>query len=60
MNFAIPTPILAAGMFIATLFSVVGLLIAGEPVPDEIKALLTLFAGAVVGSVAPASVGVRK
>jgi hypothetical protein len=57
---SIPTPLLAASLFALSLLCTVALIIAGAPVPDELKSMLTLFAGAAVGSVAPAAISVRR
>lgn len=56
----IPTPLLAAALFALSLLSVVGLTALGQPVPSYMENLLVLFAGAIVGTVAPATVSLRR
>jgi hypothetical protein len=49
----IPTPLVAAALFVVTFIGTIALMVAGEHVPASLTALNTLFAGAALGGAVP-------
>lgn len=49
----IPTPLVAAALFVVTFIGTIALLIVGEKPPSTLIGLNTLFAGAALGGAVP-------
>lgn len=56
----VPTPLLAAGLFVITFAGNIALLVTGEAVPDALWGMTTLFAGAAVGGAMPTTITARR
>lgn len=49
----IPTPLIAAALFVVTFIGTIALLISGNSVPPSLIGMNTLFAGAALGGAVP-------
>lgn len=53
MSINIPTPVVAAALFVVTFIGTIALLVTGNNVPPSLIGMNTLFAGAALGGAVP-------